>query len=261
MLYVPYVSPRDFLGAVRAFVRVASALRGETFDLCVSTGAAVAVSGLLWAKMKSISSAYVESVARTRGPSLTGRIVQWFQLGETFTQHPRWASGRWRLHPSVLGGFRRRSVEAPGDINRLFVTVGTIRPYRFDSIVDALVRSGVVNHDTIWQLGETQRSDVPGTILNVVSTNKFKELASQAGVVVTHGGVGNVIALLQLGVYPIVVPRRRARDEHVDDHQREICEILQNAGIALVCEADELTKALLETATRFQVEETGSGPV
>jgi UDP-N-acetylglucosamine transferase subunit ALG13 len=71
--------------------------------------------------------------------------------------------------------------------------------------------------------------------------------------VVTHAGVGTVIGLIESGIFPVVVPRRSAHGEHVDDHQEEISELVSHLGIGLVTEADELTLDDLVTAAGKEV--------
>ena len=46
----------------------------------------------------------------------------------------------------------------------------------------------------------------------------------KARIVITHGGPSSFIMPLQIGKVPIVVPRKKEFDEHVNDHQVEFCE-------------------------------------
>ena len=45
----------------------------------------------------------------------------------------------------------------------------------------------------------------------------------EARIVITHGGPASFIMPLQIGKIPIVVPRQKRFDEHVNDHQVEFC--------------------------------------
>lgn len=47
-----------------------------------------------------------------------------------------------------------------------------------------------------------------------------------ARIVITHGGPSSFIMPLQIGKIPIVVPRQKKFNEHVNDHQVEFCEQL-----------------------------------
>lgn len=241
--FVPYIPPRDVLAVLRAVPGFFALLRSGQFDRVVSTGAAVAVSAFLAARLSRVPAVYIESVARVDGPSLTGRIVQAFRLAELRTQHDEWRRRGWRPWPSVLAQYPRLepAVPAPAAVAyRVFVTLGTIHPYRFDSVVDAVLGSGMANEQTVWQLGCTTRDDLPGTVITQMAFAEFQEQARQADVVVTHAGVGTLIDLLDLGVHPVVVPRRRRRNEHVDDHQEQIAAHLRDLDVTQVVEAEDL---------------------
>jgi UDP-N-acetylglucosamine transferase subunit ALG13 len=251
-LYVPYVSPRDWRGVIETFRRTRRALEGETFDAAVSTGAAMALGVLLAARLDGIPLTYIESVSRVRGPSLTGRIVALSHMAELRTQHAAWHSRRWRYAGNILQEYVAEPRVAPEELQRIFVTLGTIQPYRFDAAVDGVLSTGLAGPGTSWQLGATDRVDVPGEIHEMLDAARFEKLARSADVVVTHAGVGTLLQLLEWGVHPVVVIRRAARGEHVDDHQEQIGQLLRDTGLAVVVEAPELTAEHLRTAAATQ---------
>jgi UDP-N-acetylglucosamine transferase subunit ALG13 len=253
VLYVPYVAPRDLRGVLRATAAIDAALRKECFDGLVSTGAGLALSTILPATRRRLRRLYIEDVCRVSGPSLTGRILHGTRLFETWAQHPGWASGRWTYHGSVLRDLAART-GAPREVERVFVTLGTIKPYQFGRLVERVAEILPAHVDLVWQLGVTEAPPgLRGTVHQQLSAADFAAKTRRADVVITHSGVGSVINLLESGIFPVVVPRRAAHGEHVDDHQREIAELLGNAHLALVREADELTLADLETAAGMEV--------
>jgi len=252
VVYVPYVRSRDILGVLRAARVVRRLLSSERFDRVVSTGAALAVSALPLARLRRIPTLYIESVSRVHGPSLTGRIIAATRAAALRTQHASWAGGRWKVHPSVFGTYfaePRAQIERP----RLLVTVGTIKGYRFDSVIDAVLASGLADERTVWQLGDSLREGLPGRAVDQLESAEFTRIAQEADVVVSHAGVGTVLELLELGIYPVLVPRRHGRREHVDDHQRQIAGLVEGMGVARVVEADELSPGDLIAASGFVV--------
>ena len=251
-LFVPYVRPRDWRGVVETFRRTRRALEDETFDAAISTGAAMALGVLLAARLERIPLTYIESVSRVRGPSVTGRILALSRLADLRTQHAAWQSRRWRYAGNVLQEYVAEPRVAPDDVRRIFVTLGTIQPYRFDAAVEGVLGTGLAGPGTIWQLGVTDRDDVPGTTHDMLDAASFEELARSADVVVTHAGVGTLLQLLEWGIHPVVVVRRSARGEHVDDHQEQIGQLLTETGLAVVVEAPELTAEHLRTAAATQ---------
>lgn len=259
--YLPYIGPRDLRGTLRAVPQVRDLLRREHFDLAVSTGAAIAVSALPVAAAAGVPSTYIESVCRVVGPSVTGRILSRVPRVALRTQHESWADERWRTHPSVLDEYRSVERDRPRAGGRLFVTLGTIRGYRFDSAVDAVLASGLADERTVWQLGDTSRDDLPGRVVHQLPPEEFARCSVEADVVVAHGGVGTLLDLLALGVYPVQAVRCAARGEHVDDHQAQIADLVRDRDLGIPVEGPQLTRAVLEHAASRRVEPVRTPPL
>ncbi len=249
VLYVPYIAPRDAIGVLRARRIIDPVLRDEVFAEALSTGAALALAALPAARRRGIPARYIESVSRTDGPSLTGRILELYRSILLETQSPAWAHGRWRMGASVFDGFYARDDGAEVAEPRIFVTLGTIRGYRFDALIDAVLATGLSDERTVWQLGDGYRQGLPGTTHRELPSDAFAAAIANADVVITHAGVGTLLGLFDAGQFPVVVPRSRARWEHVDDHQRQIARLLVDRQLALVAEPAELDARMLRSAT------------
>ena len=176
-------------------------------------------------------------------------------LASLRTQHESWSGGRWRYEGSVLDEYETKKADvAPPARPRLFITLGTIRPYRFDALIDAILRTGLAGDDTVWQLGVTERGDLPGHVVDQISAVEFERHARSADVVITHAGVGTIMQLLDWGKSPVVVPRRRSAGEHVDDHQALITELLRVRGIGVERSVDALdVDAIAQASAQFTV--------
>ena len=260
VLHVPYVAPRDFRNVGRAFALMMRQIdwRSEAFTTALTTGAAVGLAGLGAARLHGVSCFYFESVSRVSGPSLTGRIVSLDPWIDRSCQYEHWAGGRWNYRGSLFDSYA--VVAKPSNPRpRLFITLGTIKPYRFDALVDAILSTGLADDRTVWQLGETARENLPGTALHQLSHNEFEQCARAADVVVTHSGVGTLMELLDMGIYPVVVPRRAKRREHVDDHQMQVASVLSTRGISTVCEVEDLDKDLILDASGHAIAGAESG--
>ncbi|MCZ2846564.1 glycosyltransferase [Modestobacter sp. VKM Ac-2978] len=256
VLHVPYIRPREGVKIARAFRSILPRLRAEEFDAAVSTGSALALAALPAAHLAGIPTLYIESVSRVNGPSVSGRVLAAMRFAQLRTQHPGWAGGRWGTHPSVFSAFRMapRPVQRQGQA-RLFITLGTLRGYPFHSIVDRVLELGLADEHTVWQLGETEPAvELPGQVHHELPARDFERHAREADVVITHAGVGSVLGLLEMGIAPIAVVRRRSRGEHVDNHQQQLADLMKSSGIGFAVEVDELCPEVVAAAARVRVE-------
>ena len=245
-VFLPYVAPRDWRGVLRFGRSLPVLAKREGVDAILSTGAGVAL-GCLAARRRGRPFYYLESVSRFHGPSLTGRVLALVPGVRRGTQHPSWSSRRWPYVGSLLTDYRVAVSEKRRDDRplRLFVTLGTIAPYRFDRLVDRVVALLEPNDQVMWQLGSTVRDDLPGTCFLTMTHDQYLEAASTSDAVISHSGVGTILDLLEAGVSPVVVPRRKEFGEHVDDHQEQVASALASLGLVTSVEANELVRSVL----------------
>ncbi len=253
--FIPYISPRDWAGVARGMRTFDRILRSESFDAVVSTGAAIALSSHLTSRRRRVPTIYIESVSRFDGPSVTGRILQRVPGIERFAQHDGYSPDRWSHEFSVLDTYHRdESWVGPDMPASIFVTLGTISPYRFDRLVEKLLSVAPKGTEFVWQLGVTDRTDLPGEVHTEMSAEAFSRAAREADLVVTHAGVGTVMGLLDMRRPSLVVPRRRSRNEHVDDHQLQITREVQRRGLAASSEVDDIDLDTLRQAAGIRVQ-------
>ena len=75
-------------------------------------------------------------------------------------------------------------------------------------------------------------------------------MVDKARIVITHGGPSSFIMPLQIGKIPIVVPRKKEYDEHVNDHQVDFCnQVAKRQGNIIVVE--DVSK-LADTLARYE---------
>lgn len=261
VVYVPYIRPRDVSGVVEGSRIVRRLLLSEKFDRAVSTGAALALSVLPQARLRGIRTEYIESVSRLDGPSLSGKLISMSRTAQLYTQHASWGGKRWSPIPSVLTAFE--SVESTREVfkPKVFVTLGTIQGYRFDRLVDAVLAAGLADEHTIWQLGDTVRTDLPGTVFSHMGAYDFQGAINGADVVITHAGVGTILQSLELGKHPVVVPRSKTHNEHVDNHQFQIAEKVHQMRVGQVLSPETIDMARVMKSCHRYVRPVGGAPV
>jgi UDP-N-acetylglucosamine--N-acetylmuramyl-(pentapeptide) pyrophosphoryl-undecaprenol N-acetylglucosamine transferase len=250
--YVPFVGGRDPLNVARNFPRAGRILREQGVTTVVSTGSAVALPFFAVARARRLDCHYIESAARIEGPSLTGRLMTTIPGVHRYAQYRAWAGRRWRYGGSVFDAFEA----APGPtsaaaIRRVVVTLGSYRGFGFRRLVERLIQILPDDVEVLWQTGETDVADLPIEGRFAIPEAELSEAMREADAVVAHAGVGAALAACEVGRCPILVPRRHARGEHIDDHQTQIAAELSSRGIAISVDADELAfEHLRQAATR-----------
>lgn len=103
----------------------------------------------------------------------------------------------------------------------IFVTVGT-HEQGFDRLIkeiDKLKEERIIKDDVIIQKGYTKYEPKYCETYDLIDYDKLQNYLEQARIIITHGGPASFIAPLSIGKIPIVVPRQKQFDEHVNDHQ------------------------------------------
>jgi UDP-N-acetylglucosamine--N-acetylmuramyl-(pentapeptide) pyrophosphoryl-undecaprenol N-acetylglucosamine transferase len=248
------VGPRQLGASLRLLPRAHRLLRKLRPTLVVSTGAAPAVPFLLTATLHGIPAHYVESLTRIERPSLTGRILATVPTIRCYSQQHTFGR-RWLPIASPFDAYSA-GAEADGvaPIRRVVVTVGTMRDYPFRSLVERALQLIPGDAEVLWQTGSTSVADLPITARPLVPVAEMRSAMAEADVIIGHAGCGTALDALALGRVPVLVPRRSARGEHVDDHQAQLAHHLAARGLAVAAEADELTLAHLQRAANSVAE-------
>ena len=204
VVYIPRVGSRGYLDLIRSLRPAWAVLRRVRPDAVYSTGAAVALAFLPFAWIVRARAVYIESAARTSGPSLTGRLLRVLPWIHLRTQYRNWAGRRWDYAGSVFDGYVAvpSAVQAQ-PIRRVLVTLGTQEGYPFVSLVQRMQQIVPAGVEVMWQVGagfpEAQR---PLGARELVTRDELSAWVDSADVIVTHAGVGTALTLLQSGRYP-----------------------------------------------------------
>jgi UDP-N-acetylglucosamine--N-acetylmuramyl-(pentapeptide) pyrophosphoryl-undecaprenol N-acetylglucosamine transferase len=255
-----YTGQRDYRGVADNLPLANRLLDRSEVSAVVSTGAAIAASFLPLARAKRIRAHYVEGIARTEGPSTTGRMLQPVPGIRFYTQWADWATDRWTYRGSVFDSFSAADGAAEGaDIGRVVVMLGTM-PYSFRRLVDRLREILPPEAHVTWQTGETPVNDLPIEAHRALPPAELDRAIAQADVVVGHAGGGSALQVMEAGKCPVIVPREAAHNEHVDDHQLQIAEFLPRLGLAVSARVDELTWDHVARAAATRVSTVGHPP-
>jgi UDP-N-acetylglucosamine--N-acetylmuramyl-(pentapeptide) pyrophosphoryl-undecaprenol N-acetylglucosamine transferase len=236
--YIPYTGSRAYLKTIRNSWTAHSIMRDDRYRRVISTGAAPALSFLPVARLHGAEPIYIESAARSEGPSLTGRLLSRISGVRLFTQYERWADHRWRYAGSVFDGFEAAPSADSATVARIVVSLGTIGDFGFGRLLKRLIEIIPADVSVMWQVGSTETRQLP---IDGIVSRELDEEMKRADVVVAHAGIGSALAALDAGRCPVLVPREQAHGEHVDDHQRLIADALDHRGLAIHRSVGSLT--------------------
>jgi UDP-N-acetylglucosamine--N-acetylmuramyl-(pentapeptide) pyrophosphoryl-undecaprenol N-acetylglucosamine transferase len=261
--FVHFVGGRDPRNVLRNVPLAERILRRHGVDTIVSTGSAVALPFFALGRARGLTCHYIESAARSDGPSKTARMISRIPGVNLYTQYPAWEDGRWHYRGAVFDSFvggGEPAAQAPDRIRKVVVSLGTFKDIGFERLVKRLLEILPADAEVLWQTGDTDVSGLGIVGHHAIPERELSEAIREADVLVAHAGVGTALAALEVGKLPVLVPRRLAHAEHVDDHQIQIARELDSRGLALSVEADELTLDHLLTAAATGVRTLPTDP-
>lgn len=113
----------------------------------------------------------------------------------------------------------------------IFATVGT-NEAPFDRLIGGLPVGGP--EPVVIQHGPSTLRPAGATCVDYLSFEQMLANIRAARVVVTHAGVGSIMACLSQSKVPVVMARQHAHGEAVDDHQVPLAERMAAAGLVRV---------------------------
>ena len=131
----------------------------------------------------------------------------------------------------------------------IFVTLGTQNNsfHRLLEEIQKCIDNKIINEEVIVQAGATKFESSSMKIFKLISMEEMNNYIKEANYIITHGGVGSIIAGLKNKKKVIAVPRYQKYGEHVNDHQTQIIKNFDEKGfIKGIAEVSELENAIRE---------------
>lgn len=129
----------------------------------------------------------------------------------------------------------------------ILVTLGTQDKnfVRLLEKIDQLINNGLIKDKVIVQAGFTKYNSENMEIFDLIPQDEFNDLIDKADIIITHGGVGNIISALEKNKKVIAVPRLAKYGEHINDHQTQIIAKFNALGYIIgLQDVDELDDAV-----------------
>jgi UDP-N-acetylglucosamine transferase subunit ALG13 len=134
----------------------------------------------------------------------------------------------------------------------IFCTVGTQQP--FIRLINYMLdwQKTHSHGSVVYQVGDCAPSDVEIDFQKFIPEPRFSTVFNSATVIVSHAGMGNIIRAVQQGLPIVVVPRRSALQEHVNDHQVDTVEALVGLSNIFVAEDFSSFCQAMQAALEFK---------
>lgn len=127
----------------------------------------------------------------------------------------------------------------------IFVTIGT-HPGQFDRLIKKIDEiAPQIDEEIIIQTGFTNY--VPKNVKHFAFTDTLEPYYKKARLVICHSATSLLEFVLTQKKPIITVPRQKKFKEHINDHQVEFAEALQEkTGIKMILDIQEITPKLLQ---------------
>lgn len=219
--------------------------------LVITTGAGLVLPFCLMAKLAGAKLVFIETPARLREPSKSGRLLGRFADRVLVQWQPMLAVYKDAVLcvPPMLEANGAAEVES--ERRGTVVAVGTHRQgfNRLLEQVDSAVGTGLLPEPVIAQGGVSDYRPRNYELRTYLQPDEMEAAIRDAQYVVCHGGSGIITAALRTGHRPLVMPRLHANREHVDDHQVTMLDELVRMGLAASIQQG-ITPAALEHASQ-----------
>lgn len=118
----------------------------------------------------------------------------------------------------------------------IFITVGTHeQPFdRLLKYIDRLVDDKIIQEEIICQSGYSTYSPTHFKTTKFLNRHQMQNALERARIVITHGGPSSFMSALALNKTPIVVPRLKQYNEHVNNHQLDFCSKVERTQHSII---------------------------
>ena len=118
----------------------------------------------------------------------------------------------------------------------IFVSVGT-QKFQMDRLMKQieLIAEKMPEEKFVVQYGNCTYVPRNCEVHQFMDRDTFSKCMEESSLMILHGGVGTIMQGLRMDKPIIVVPRLKAYNEHVDDHQLEAAYALKTNKCLLIC--------------------------
>lgn len=136
----------------------------------------------------------------------------------------------------------------------IFVSLGTQDKsfIRLLEKVEECINLGIINDEVIVQSGVTNFESEKMKIYNFLSIEEFDKYMKKCDLLITHGGVGNILSGLKENKKIIALPRLKKYNEHENDHQVQIVNEFEKQGYIIKLDEFDSLCAKIELSRNYK---------
>ena len=136
----------------------------------------------------------------------------------------------------------------------IFVTLGTQDKdfSRLLKAIDKEIEKGTIKEKVIVQAGHTKYESKNMEIFDLIPTDEFNEIIEKCDLIITHGGVGNILSAIKKNKPVIAAARLKKFKEHTNDHQKQIIGEFTKQGYILELRDFGKVGKIIEKAKTFK---------
>ena len=136
----------------------------------------------------------------------------------------------------------------------IFVTLGTQDKdfSRLLKAIDKEIEKGTIKEKVIVQAGHTKYESKNMEIFDLIPTDEFNEIIEKCDLIITHGGVGNILSAIKKNKPVIAAARLKKFKEHTNDHQKQIIGEFSKQGYILELRDFGKVGKMVEKAKTFK---------
>lgn len=134
----------------------------------------------------------------------------------------------------------------------IFVSVGT-QKFPLDRLfkeVDSIIEQGLIDEPVFAQIGTSNYIPQHYEYTDYMNPEEFEKKVNESDLIITHSGVGTIVDAIKKRKHVVVYPRLSKYGEHVDDHQLEIAQSFEDAGLVVCCGENDSLSDKIELARK-----------
>lgn len=143
----------------------------------------------------------------------------------------------------------------------IFVAVGT-QKFQLNRLLrafDNLIESGKLTEEVFAQTGYSDYIPQNYNYKSFLDKEEFEQKIVKCSLLVTHSGVGTIMAGLKNRKPVVIFPRKVEYYEHVDNHQLEIAEAFAKKNYVFLCDDEGKLYSLMHEALEHNFDVYSSG--